>query len=195
MSDDDWLEEPAEDTSWLDEPVSRLPVVAPGAIPTDVVERAELVEDCWQKLDAQQKLFLEAYRDCHFNARAAERVLHGTVSKKKHAGWMHTLHYATVAQIWEANAARSALNPDRLLRRQDEIVETALTPKPVLYQGIPVIDPRDPTGRTLIEEVNVGAASRANEVLLDRAMPKNSEEKTRVVVTVVRLTGEQDPDV
>ncbi len=174
----DWIEEsPLEDA-----PPPSLPAVV--KLPDDIVARAELVEKCWEKLSVKQKVFLNALRDCHFNARAATRTLAGAVTRTSHITWMHTEDYAMVMRLWQANAAREALNPERLLIRQDEIVETALTPKPILYQGVP----------TGLYEVDASTAARANVELLDRAVPKNSEEKTRVVVTVVRLTGEQDPD-
>jgi len=154
-------------------------------LPATLTERVEAIEERWTRLTLAQKTFLSALRDHRFNARSAARELEGQVSRAAHTRWQREdPDYAFVVNAWQANAARDALDPDRLLVRQDLIVEEALTPKEILYQGVG-------TGHY---EVNVSAASRANEVLLDRALPKNAEEKARVVVTVVRLTGENDPD-
>lgn len=170
---------------WLDigedEPVGGLPAVV--EIPSDLVARAQLVEACWSKLSVKQKAFLDALRDNRFNVRRTVEL--GIAGKTAHRNWMQTGEYATVLQVWQANAALGALNAERLLIRQDAIVEMLLEPKPILHQGVP----------TGYYEVEAGAAGRANEALLDRAVPKDAAEKTRVVVNVVRLTGENDPDV
>lgn len=78
---------------------------------------------------------------------------------------MHEKDYATVVRIWRATAASAALDKDRLLARHDDLVETLMTPKPILYQGVP----------TGFYEIEAGAAARANEALLDRAVPKPRE--------------------
>ena len=78
---------------------------------------------------------------------------------KPHTRWMNEPDYALVVKVWRANAAASALDRDRLLARQDDIVETLLTPKDILHQGVP----------TGFQEVEAGAASRANETLMKAA--------------------------
>lgn len=155
---------------WLEptQPVEKAGLPAVIAIPDDYKARLTLLEECWGRLSLSQKTFLMAWRDCRFNARAASRTVLGyDATNGAHTRWTREPDYATVMRIWRANAAADALDKDRLLARQDDIVETLLTPKPVLHQGIPVMV----NGRVL-EEVEAGAASRANEVLLDRAMPK-----------------------
>lgn len=78
--------------------------------------------------------------------------------------------YSLVARVWRANAAANALDKDRLLARQDDIVETLLTPKPILHQGIMVPDTRiGAQAGAVLEEVEAGAAGKANEVLMKAA--------------------------
>lgn len=94
------------------------------------------------------------------NARAANKALHGrNMTNSAHTLWMLQPDYATIVRLWRGAASDKALDKDRLLARQDDIVETLLTPKPVLYQG-------EPTG---FEEVEAAGAARANETLMKAA--------------------------
>lgn len=89
---------------------------------------------------------------------------------KPNTGWMQEADYSLVARVWRANAAASALDKDRLLARQDDIVETLLTPKPLLHQGIMVLDTRiGARPGAVLEEIEAGAAGKANEVLMKAA--------------------------
>lgn len=129
-------------------------------MPATFAERLALVEGCWSRLTLSQRTFLSAMRENRMNARAANRQLFGKDwTASQHTAWMHTDDYATVVKIWRAHAAGEALDKDRLLARQDDIVETLMTPKPILHQGVP----------TGFEEVEAGAASRANETLMKAA--------------------------
>jgi len=148
-------------SDWLDiEPVEEkagLPAVV--STPLEFAERVALIESCWSKLTEKQKLFLTALRENRFNARRAARKLEGVVARKSHINWMHDTSYSTVVQLWRASAGAEALDKDRLLVRQDDIVETLLTPKPILHQGAP----------TGLYEVEAAAAGRNNEVLMKAA--------------------------
>ena len=154
---------------WLDTgevvATAGLPVVV--AVPTDIVERVRIVEDCWSRLTIGQKTFLTAWRENRFNARAAARAIGLSTNTYPMVPGMRNPDFATVVQIWRATAASEALDRDRLLVRQEDIIETLLTPKPVLHQGIPVI-----VDGVVLYEVEAGAAGKANEALLDRVMPK-----------------------
>lgn len=148
---DDWLDiSPPEEKAGL-------PAVV--AAPLDPRARVALIEDCWSRLSLSQRTFLTAMREGRFNARRAARKLEGIVARESHIRWMHESDYATVLQLWRAAAAGEALDKDRLLARQDDIVETLLTPKPILHQGVD-------TGH---REVNAAGASRANETLMKAA--------------------------
>lgn len=145
---------------WLDtgeRSAAGLPAVV--AVPDDFAARVALVETCWARLTLKQKTFLQAWRECRYNARAACRQLGLSENTRPMTAGMENPDFATVVKIWQANAAASALDRDRLLARQDDIVETLLTPKPILHQGAP----------TGFEEVEAGAAARANESLMQAA--------------------------
>ena len=147
-------------------------------LPVDPRARLALVEDCWRQLSELQRLFLTAWRDNRYNATRASEQMGGKPHRKTHERWLTQVAYGTIVKAWLGVASDRALDKDRLIARQDDIVETLLTPKPVLHQGIPVM-----IGGKVLHEVEAGAASRANEVLLDRVMPKPSD-KNNVEVNV-----------
>lgn len=154
---------------WLDDAPSAIAV--PVELPADPRARLQLVTECWSRLTEAQKRFLTAYRANGLNARKANRMLTGaSYTPHQHTGWMHQTDYKTIVRIWRGEVSDEALNRDRLLARHDDIVETALTPRPVLHEGIMVLDSRPgaPPGAVL-EEVDVSAAARANETLMKAA--------------------------
>lgn len=88
-----------------------------------------------------------------------------------------------VARVWRANVAANALDKDRLLARQDDIVETLLEPKYILHQGLPVFDPKRPG--EMIMEVEAAAAGKANETLMKAAgLLKDKDIEVNVAVAV-----------
>lgn len=164
---------------WLDTDIRVFPLPIPVELPADYRGRLELAERCFALLTAEQRVFLQAWRDCRFNARAAGRQLGMSENHKPNTAWMRTPAYAMVAKVWRANAAAEAMDRDRLLARHDDIVETALTPKPVLHQGIMVLDTRPGAHPgAVLEEVDVGAARNANSDLMKAAglFPKEGAE-------------------
>lgn len=169
---------------WLDTEPLGLPAVV--ALPDDYASRAALAETAWGALTTRQKTFLSAWRDCRFNARAAARQLGFSENTQFNTAWMGDPNYALVVRVWRANAAAGAQDRDRLLARHDDIAETALTPKPVLHQGIMVPDTR-PGARpgAVLEEVDVGAARAANADLMKAAgMLKDKEVEVNVGVVI-----------
>lgn len=141
---------------WLGESVPALPI--PIELPIDPAARVALAEQCWASLTDKQRTWLTAYRENRLNSRRTESK--GAGDRRTHYNWERTnRNYATVVRLWRGAVGSQALDKDRLLARQDDIVETLLTPKPILYQG-------DHTG---FEEVEAAAASRANEVLMKSA--------------------------
>lgn len=149
-----------------------LPV--PVTLPDDYKSRLALVESCWARLTEKQKIFLQAWRDCRYNALAACRQLGLGQNTKPMTSYSRNPDFAMVVRVWRANAAADALDRDRLLARQDDIVETLLTPKPILHQGVP----------TGFEEVEAGAAARANETLMQAAGLLKSKDEVNVNVGV-----------
>lgn len=158
MSPDDWLD------------TTPVPVI-PATLPVEPAARLQLVTELWQRLNESQKKFLTAYRHCGLNARKTNRHLTGhDQTPTSHTQWMYQDAYRTIVRIWRGEAGDEALNRDRLLARQDEIVETLLTPKPILHEGVMVRDTRPGAAPdAVLEEVEAGAASRANEVLMKAA--------------------------
>jgi hypothetical protein len=190
-------------SDWLGETDERqdgaLIPAEPAPLPATYVERVALIEACWQRLSVKQRAFLTAWRDCRFNATRAAKQLGLSGTTKPMTAWMREPDFATVVRAWRANAGVDALDKDRLLARQDDIVETLLTPKPVLHQGFPVRDPRDPLGAAILEEVEAGAAAKANETLMKAAgLLKDKELEVNIgmaggpamIVQVVRPDGE-----
>lgn len=170
---------------WLDTGES-IGLPAPVELPADYSARAQLAETAWGKLSTRQKTFLSAYRDCRFNERAACRQIGLSENTKPNTGWMQQPEYALVVRVWRANAAAGAQDRDRLLARHDDIVESALTPKPILHQGIMVLDTR-PGARpgAVLEELDVGAARAANADLMKAAgMLKDKELEINVGVVI-----------
>lgn len=149
-----------------------LPV--PVTLPDDYKSRLALVESCWVRLTEKQKIFLQAWRDCRYNALAACRQLGLGPNTKPMTSYSRNPDFAMVVRVWRANAAADALDRDRLLARQDDIVETLLTPKPILHQGVP----------TGFEEVEAGAAARANETLMQATGLLKSKDEVNVNVGV-----------
>lgn len=155
---------------WLDI-AERPPVVLPIPVelPAEPAARLALAEQCWASLSDKQRTSLTIFRDSRLSARRAEAQ--GGVNRRTHREWFRNdMNYATLVRLWTGVAGSEALDKDRLLARQDDIVETLLTPKPILHQGIMVPDTRPGAWPgAILEEVEAGAASRANETLMKAA--------------------------
>lgn len=70
--------------------------------------------------------------------------------------WAGNKKFERVRVVLREASVDEILSKSHLVTRQDDIVETLLTPKPILYQG----------QHTGFEEVDGSAAARANETLL-----------------------------
>lgn len=172
---DDWLS--------TDERVSSLPI--PVELPADPSARVALAEQCWVALTDKQRVALTAFRENRLSARRAEA--NGGVNRRTHREWRDgNINYATIVRLWLGVAGSEALDKDRLLARQDDIVETLLTPKPLLYQGIMIPDTRvGARAGAVLEEVEAGAASRANETLMKAAgLLKDRELEVNVGIVI-----------
>lgn len=150
-------------TDWLDtgERVPALPI--PVELPADPGARVALAEQCWAALSDKQRVALTAFRENRLSARKME-VATG-IGRRTHRGWVHgDINYATIVRLWLGVAGSEALDKDRLLARQDDIVETLLTPKPIFHQGIAVMH-----DGVVYKEVEAAAAGKANETLMKAA--------------------------
>lgn len=155
---------------WLDI-AERPPVVLPIPVelPSDPKARLALAEQCWMSLSDKQRTSLTIFRDSRLSARRAEAS--GGANRLTHRNWVRNdMNYSTLVRLWTGVAGSEALDKDRLLARQDDIVETLMTPKPLLHQGIMIPDTRiGARPGAILEEIEAGAASRANEVLMKAA--------------------------
>jgi hypothetical protein len=90
-------------------------------------------------------------------------------------------------------------NPARILLRIDGVVEDALTPVPVLHQGLPVFNPDRPG--EILKEVDRGSALKGLEMLGKAAGAFRKDEENSQRVTVVldfsgeQMQGEQESEV
>lgn len=193
----DWLDEPVTAEDWLNELEAKtVSVVVDQAkmavkvreVPADVGQRVVLHDAAWSRLSPKQKIFLSTWRECGYNARKAMRVLSSTEYKVTHstvANWQGEDDYAFVRAVLMQTASANVLEPEKLILRQDDIVEQLLEPTPVLHQGV----------ATGFFEDRAPAAAKANEVLM-RAVGilKGDEQRTRVTVRVVNLAGLDEVD-
>lgn len=139
-----------------DEPAPAFPVVARDP-PSDPMDRVKAFEKAWKKISLDQKKYLGALKDCNFRqGKAIEaigktRTYHSTVFR-----WRANEHYAFLEKAMKADLVKDILERERLVIRQDNIVEDLLEPKPILYQGAP----------TGFYENQPAAAAKVNETLL-----------------------------
>jgi hypothetical protein len=145
---DDWLD--------IEETLPAVITSVPATLPAEAPARAQLVLECWARLSQPQKKFLTAFRDAGLNARKANG---GEYTNSNHTKWMRQADYQTIVRIWRGECADEAVNRDRLLVRQDNIVEELLTPKPILHQGLD----------TGFKEIQAAGAAKANETLMRAA--------------------------
>lgn len=163
MSDSDWLDAlPVAARPDLEKPADgELPGLSGTAIElsTAATETRAKFMLCWKELSDSQRIFLNTWRECRFNMSRALRVLAGTqhgYSKTSVLRWADDPGYTYVRELLRSASVQEILSRDYLAVRQEDIVETLLTPKPILHQGF----------KTGHYEVEAGAASKANEVLL-----------------------------
>lgn len=187
---DDWLEVETPD-DWLStEPTSALPAVIeePGltarpVLPESAATKLLKMRECVARLSSKQQYYIETLRNCRWNERAAIKALSNTpfaITRTAVWRWREKEDYAYVYNILKADAAGNVLDTDKLLLRQEDIIEQLMTPQPILHQG----------AATGYFENRAPAASKANEVLMKAAgLLKNDEQTTRHVVRFVNLAG------
>ena len=129
------------------------------AIASDAAAKREQFVVAWASLSDKQRVFLNTWRECRFNASKAMRVLANTkygITKTTITNWLGNPSFEHVHTLIRSASVEQILNRDHLAARQEDIVETLLTPTPILHQG-------EDTG---FREVQAASASKANEVLL-----------------------------
>lgn len=165
--DDDWLDiaderlplPPIDTETPADATLPGLPVTSMDVAKVEEAKlrHAKLVV-AWESLSESQRIFLNTWRECRFNANRAFRVLSGVkgVSKSSVSNWRGNESFNLIREMLRDVSIEEILSKSYLAARQEDIVETLLTPKPILHQGFA-------TGHF---EVEAGAAGKANEVLL-----------------------------
>lgn len=139
-----------------DEPAPAFPVVARDP-PSDPMERVRAFEKAWAEISPQQKQYLGALKDCNFRqGKAIEAIGKTRTYASTVFRWRANEHYAFLEKAMKADLVKDILERERLVIRQDNIVEDLLEPKPILYQGAP----------TGFYENQPAAAAKVNETLL-----------------------------
>ena len=140
----------------IDDDKPSFPVVA-AAPPSDPLERLRAFETAWAAISDTQKKYLAALKDNNFRqGKAIEaigktRTFNSTVYR-----WRSNEHFAFLEKAMKADVVKDILERERLIIRQDNIVEDLLEPKPILYMGAP----------TGFFESQPAAAAKVNETLL-----------------------------
>ena len=139
-----------------DDDVPALPVVVKDP-PSDPLERLRAFEKAWSELSDAQKKYLAVLKDVNFRQGKALEAIGKT---KTYAStvyrWRANEHYAFIEKAMKADLVKDILERERLVIRQDNIVEDLLEPKPILYQGAP----------TGFYENQAASAAKVNETLL-----------------------------
>ncbi len=120
--------------------------------------RVKAFEKAWKKMSVEQKRYLAALKDNNFRqGKAIEAIgktktMHSTIFRWR----ANNEHFAFLEKAMKADLVKDILERERLIIRQDNIVEDLLEPKPILYQGAP----------TGFYENQPAAAAKVNETLL-----------------------------
>ena len=139
-----------------DEETPALPVVARDQ-PSDPLERLRAFESAWAEISPVQKQYLGALKDCNFRqGKALDAIGRPKTYASTVYRWRTNEHYAFLEKAMKADLVKDILEREKLIIRQDNIVEDLLEAKPILYMG-------GPTG---FIENQAGQAAKVNETLL-----------------------------
>ena len=157
--------------SWddIDDDVPALPVVVQEIV--DLKERVISFEAAWKTLTTRQQKFLETWRDCNYNLRKTARALGDQT--QAHARWVKGPDFALCMDVMRRVEATQILNREKLIIRHDELVESLMTEKPVLHQGIPVYMDGKP-----LMQIEASAAAKVNKDLLEIGGHAKPEQQT-----------------
>lgn len=136
----------------------------------DLGQQAKSFKKSWAALSTRQQQFLTAMESNNFNERKTARALNdGTQSYRR---WHTNDDYALCLDILRRCASGQILKKEPLIIRHHELVESLMTPKPVLYAGIPVMH----NGEILME-IEAGAAAKVNMDLIELGGHKPKEDQ------------------
>jgi hypothetical protein len=175
--------------SWdnIDDDAPALPVAVQQI--SDFAEQTASFRTSWAALSARQQKFLETMEARHFNERETARTLNDTTQTYRR--WHGNAHYALCLDVMRKCASGQILKKEPLILRHNELVESLMTPKPVLHAGIPVYH----NGEVLME-IEAGAAAKVNMDLIELGGHKPKEEQKtnfgngpNLIVQVVAQNG------
>lgn len=125
---------------------------------TATEKRAQFIA-AWGQLTDHQRVWLNTWRESRFNNARTIRVLSGTIvpaSKTTLHRWRTEPGFEYVEKVLRTASVEEILSRDYLAARHEDIAETAMTPAPILHQGVA-------TGHF---EADLGVAAKANETLM-----------------------------
>ena len=195
MEETNWLDEGAQDDSWLDEvrEPGELVLVPRGKstkpIPQNETELEAALVQAWSELRPKQQIFLDSLKRHSFNIRATCRALEQTndkICRNTVTGWNHSdENFRFVLKALKAITRHEVLEPETLVLRANDIAEQALHGTPIIYKG-----------KVIGREPNFNAALGANEQLMKvSGLLKGDKDQGRVVVRIVNLAGMDEAEV
>lgn len=144
-------------SDWLDIDDAPTLSVVPVEAPSDPMARVRAFEKAWAEISVLQKQYLNALKDNNFRqGKAIEAIGKTRTYNSTVFRWRSNEHYAFLEKAMKADVVKDILERERLIIRQDNIVEDLLEAKPILYQGAP----------TGFYENQPAAAAKVNETLL-----------------------------
>jgi hypothetical protein len=152
----------------IDDEAPALPAVVQEI--ADLASQAKSFKKSWAALSVRQQKFLQTMEDNHFNERRSAKVLSDTTQSYRR--WHTNEDYALCLDILRRCASGQILKKEPLILRHNELVESLMTPKPVLHQGIPVLHDGE-----ILMEIQAGAAAKVNMDLLELGGHKPKEEQ------------------
>ncbi len=152
----------------IDDDVPALPAVVQQI--TDFSEQTAYFRSSWSALSARQQNFLQKMEECNFNESKTSRALNDKTQTYRR--WHGDANYALCLDVMRKCASGQILKKEPLILRHNELVESLMTPKPVLHQGIPVMH----DGKILME-IEAGAAAKVNMDLIELGGHKPKEDQ------------------
>lgn len=144
-------------SDWLDIDDAPTLSVVPVEAPSDPMARVRAFEKAWAEISLPQKQYLNALKDNNFRqGKAIESLGKAKTYNSTVFRWRSNEHYAFLEKAMKADVVKDILERERLIIRQDNIVEDLLEPKDILYMGAP----------TGFYENQPAAAAKVNETLL-----------------------------
>ena len=190
----DWLELPDPDEAVLDALLDEGSLPQVGAMPPAELPAAQgAVVAALRRLSWRQRLYLRAFLEGGATKRGAKRVMRDW-GKAQHipsdrtlATWPHVHAYAEALTLLKRHfSANAGLDRDSVIIKTGQVLEDAMTPKPILHQGVP----------TGFYEYEGNVAMRALEFAgkVNR-MIGGDDASTRVTLNIVNIANRETPDV